>query len=408
MLRVPPASPDPTTMYPSPAVTSVLHPVQPIPTPEPTRHADLWFPDGSVVLHAENMLFRVHMSQLSRHSVIFRDMFSLPRPQTLPGLSRDGHAVLADDMYESCPVVKMHDSAEDIANLLTALYDGPTFGSNDCDDFRIVAGILRLSTKYMIDTLRAKAIAHLSIAWPTTLKGWDAREDKARAYELEHTPGCLHLYPSPIAVINLARQVNSSTLLPSAFYDLSRYTFSQIFESPEDDTSRFRPFSPTLTSPHATPAPRLHPTPAHSPTLEANDLQRLALGKEAASQTVSAVINGMSRGPHLHSRKPSLSRSSHASSSSSITPSTNFSGACASPGACRRDFSELVALATQHYICDRERGCSDPLYVAEELGTLKSAELSECRACARGLEIWAARERERMWKMIPLWFRLDC
>jgi hypothetical protein len=80
---------------------------------------------------------------------------------------------------------------------------------------------------------------------------------------------------------------------------------------------------------------------------------------------------------------------------------------CISAAACRKDFSELVELATQHYLLDRERGCNDPLYVAEELGQLKSAEVSECKACARTLESWAQRERERMWKLIPLWFRLE-
>lgn len=85
-----------------------------------------------------------------------------------------------------------------------------------------------------------------------------------------------------------------------------------------------------------------------------------------------------------------------------------------------------MALATQHYLFDRERGCTDPLYVAEELGqplydfgqassvddarfgeSRRSVEVSECEACARALAIWTTRERERMWKMIPLWFRLD-
>lgn len=47
------------------------------------------------------------------------------------------------------------------------------------------------------------------------------------------------------------------------------------------------------------------------------------------------------------------------------------------------------------------------MYVAEELGQLKSTEFSECKACARSLEVWAARERERMWKLLPVWFRLD-
>jgi hypothetical protein len=89
--------------------------------PEPfVKHADLWFCDGSVILQADSILFRVHKSQLSRRSVIFSDMFTLPQPAVTTT-----HATLADESYEGCPIVKLHDSAEDVANLLLALYDGP-------------------------------------------------------------------------------------------------------------------------------------------------------------------------------------------------------------------------------------------------------------------------------------------
>ena len=182
-------------------------------------------------------------------------------------------------------------------------------------------------------------------------------------------------------IINLARETNVPSLLPAAFYDISRYTFSQIFEPLDDEPSRFR-------------------GAAAGGTLSADDMRRLALGKEASAHAVGAVIHAMGRGPLMHSRKGAFSLQSHPSAPHAVT-------VCATPGACRRDFAELVALATQHYVCDRERGYADPLYVAEELGALKSADVSECRACARALEVWAAKERERMWKMIPLWFRLD-
>jgi hypothetical protein len=76
-----------------------------------SKHQDLWFEDGSIVLNAENCLFRVHISQLSRHSVCFRDMFAIPQPQL-------------DDQLD-CPLVHLHDSPDDVANLLFALYDGP-------------------------------------------------------------------------------------------------------------------------------------------------------------------------------------------------------------------------------------------------------------------------------------------
>jgi hypothetical protein len=74
-----------------------------------------------------------------------------------------------------------------------------SFGNNDQDDFRRVSGILRLSTKYLCDSLRAKALAHLSIAWPSDLKSWDGREDATR-YEMdpEHPTNTGPIYPTPI------------------------------------------------------------------------------------------------------------------------------------------------------------------------------------------------------------------
>lgn len=235
------------------------------------------------------------------------------------------------------------------------------WGDNGIEDFEAVAGVLRLSHKYMVDALRIKAIEHLQKAWPVTLQGWDAREEQVRRYCGEWSPGGGR-YPHPTRIIELAHEVNAPTLLPAAFYDMSRSTYSVIFAS-----------SPALT--HA-------------------DTQKLALGKEASQVAVTTLITTLGTG-----RATSKWSTAAAAAGKSLS--------CHSPVACRKDFQELVDLATQHYLFDRERGYSDPLYVAEELGQLKSAEFSECKACAYALEHWSARERERMWKSIPTWFRLD-
>ncbi len=158
------------------------------------RHSDLWFSDGSVVLLAERMLFRVHISQLSRHSAVFRDMFLLPQPSP----STFSSSVISEDLLDGLPVVQLHDTAENVSSLLVALYDGPSFGNNNRDDFRVVSGILRLSTKYVIDLLRAKALAHLSTAWPASLKAWGAQEEISRMYESETTMPRGLRYPPPI------------------------------------------------------------------------------------------------------------------------------------------------------------------------------------------------------------------
>ncbi|KAI0342995.1 hypothetical protein BDW22DRAFT_1356551 [Trametopsis cervina] len=340
--------------------------------PHYVRHSDLWFVDGSVVLQAEQTRFRVHMSVLSRRSLFFHDMFSLPQPPSQPSTSSDTSTV------DGCPLVILHDSAHDLANLLIAFYDGPTFGDNDPDDFRVVSGILRLATKYTVDSLREEALAHLHVAWPIALKAWDTREEVASMYEAETAAQHGQRYPSPIDVINLAREINAPSLLPVAFYDLSRYHFSQIFETPEDALRGL----------------------SGSASLSLQDMQCLVLGKESSQQFVSSLIQSM--GSISHRDYPG-----HQSRRGGPVNTHRRKVSCTSAMACRKEFSELVTLATQHYLFDREKGCADPLYVAEELGQLKSAEFSECEACARALELWATKERQRIWKLLPTWFRLD-
>ncbi|KZS99886.1 uncharacterized protein LAESUDRAFT_688821 [Laetiporus sulphureus 93-53] len=358
------------------AQSSIADNNHPVTTNALVRHRDFWFCDGSVVLRAENTLFRVHTSLLSRKSQFFSDLFSMPQP-AVPGEN--------DEMLDGCPLLVLDDSAEDAANLLKALYDGPCFGKNDREDFCVVSGVLRLSTKYFVDHLREKALAHLRVAWPSTLKGWDAREDLARAYECQSGSHRGHLYPSPVAIINLAREIHAPELLPSAFYDLSRYHYAQIFEPAEEEPLRAQPRAYTLST---------------------TDIQKLTLGKESSQNAVGTLIQSM--GSDIHREERTYGHLSHCTMASCTHHRRRSSGnVCVSVAACRKDFSELVDLATQHYLFDRERGCTDPLYVAEELGQLKSAEFSECKACARALEKWAARERERIWKLIPMWFRLD-
>ncbi|KAH0836409.1 hypothetical protein J3R83DRAFT_8010 [Lanmaoa asiatica] len=350
------------------------------------RHPDLWFSDGSIVLRAENTLFRVHKSLLARHSGFFHDLFALPQPEA-DAKSSSKH--FSEDI-EGCQVLRLHDAPEDVANILTALVDGPNFGNNDPADFQVVSGVLRLATKYVVDSLRSKALDHLSVAWPATLKGWDAREDTSRSFELQ--AGSEGIYPSPIAIINLAREVNAPSLLPSAFYDLSRYSFSQIFDYGEsfEEGAWQCPLSPI-------------------------DMQRLSLGKEASQHAITTLIQSLgSHARTLMAGPANIFSHQHHPSSYGHTHRT-----------CKRDFSELVTLATQHYLFDYQRGCMDPLYVADELGqplydlcqplgtdrlggSRRSLEQAECQPCANALETWAKKERERMWKMIPLWFRLDC
>jgi hypothetical protein len=95
------------------------------------RHDDLWFYDGSLVCRAENVLFRVHMSLLARQSVCFEDMLAIPQPEedldekTGFDLSQEKDWRAGSKPKGRIPIIVLHDSAEDVENLLRALIDGP-------------------------------------------------------------------------------------------------------------------------------------------------------------------------------------------------------------------------------------------------------------------------------------------
>lgn len=238
-------------------------------------------------------------------------------------------------------------------------------------------------------------------------------------------------------MINLAREVNAPSLFPAAFYDLSRYALSEIFDHSLDTVSEVSvpPDSPT------------HPHELH--TLSLADTQRLVLGREGAQCAVTALIRSLaaearSNPAHVYAHASPPPHQTHYTTPLFLARSVRHahrradSGAagqlrCSSPAMCWRDVCELGELAAQHYVFDRERGAADPLYVAEELALLKGAGASDgsgvdtgsggvaggarssedddedgsCRACARAFELWARKERERTWRSIPGWFRLD-
>ena len=297
------------------------------------------------------------------------------------------------------------------------------FGNNDKDDFRVVSGVLRLSNKYMIESLREKALTHLSQAWPSTLKGWDTREE-ILDYNVHQES---RYYPNPVEVINLAREVNAPCLLPSAFYDLSRYPLSEIFDCIQDESVAYDEVNSRV-------------------RLSLSDTQKLAVGKEASSAAVLHLIQSLTtegRSSSSHSATPTRGLAARHGQGSVIgrghrrsDSNTGSYGRCVAPAACWRDACELVELATQHYLLERARGAEDPLYVVEELALLKGDSDSSscvsgsrryfnsrtgtgvgldedldddktCRPCARAFGAWAMKERERLWRTIPSWFRLD-
>lgn len=72
-----------------------------------TNHPSLYFEDGNVIMKTGNTLFCVHRTILSKHSIVFRDLFA-QNTQAIRGL----------------PSLTVDDGKEDMESLLNAVYDG--------------------------------------------------------------------------------------------------------------------------------------------------------------------------------------------------------------------------------------------------------------------------------------------
>ena len=81
---------------------------------------DLWYQDGTVVLQAESLQFRIYGGILAENSPVFRDMFTLAQPQ-------------GDELSEGCPVVRLHDSKSDLYHFLKSLHSAGSAVRLSCD-----------------------------------------------------------------------------------------------------------------------------------------------------------------------------------------------------------------------------------------------------------------------------------
>ena len=91
------------------------------------------------------------------------------------------------------------------------------------EDFYYLAGILRLSSKYLISHLRIQATQYLTKTWPYTIHGHDEMVNKALT-ATHSVDGTTYPYVHPLHVLKLAREVDIQLIIPSALYFLSTYS----------------------------------------------------------------------------------------------------------------------------------------------------------------------------------------
>ncbi|KAG7442134.1 uncharacterized protein BT62DRAFT_1079649 [Guyanagaster necrorhizus] len=320
---------------------------------KPTISDAFWFEDGNIVLIAANVAFKVHRGQLSRHSEVFEDMFQLPQPPAG-----------ADLMYDGTPFVNLHDSAQDFAYFLGALYDGLYFVETSASDFACISAVLRLSTKYLFEHLRVQCMARLTQDWPTTLAGWDRREQQATDENERYLPR--ERICHPIHIISLSIELGLTEFLPSAFYDLCRYGPSKIVAG----------------------CPSLYDT-SSVVTLSTDLLRRILRGRETGQQFTARFILEEIQGS---------------------TPSND----CSNPDLCARAFyyitlNSLRAVSGITY--GRE---ADPLFTLTQAmcmperndfsDGLKQCELRMCGTCKAEFIDICTKARVQVWDLLGTWF----
>ncbi|KAI0742510.1 hypothetical protein C8Q80DRAFT_1356207 [Daedaleopsis nitida] len=130
-------------------------------------HIDLrfWFPDGNIVLIAQDVEFRVYIGPLIRYSTVFRGRGVKPSP------------IAAQPRY-----------------------------STEHSDFNTLSSIIRMGDKYQVDDVLTFAINYLKEHYPDNVD-W-----------IKHRLGAPCFSPlETVGVVNLARLTDTPSILPAAF-----------------------------------------------------------------------------------------------------------------------------------------------------------------------------------------------
>jgi len=176
------------------------------------RCTELWFPDGSIILQSENILFRVYSGLLSLHSPLFRDLFSLPQPPASD-----------QEVYEGVSVVEMADTANELYYLLKAQQNPTSILITPTSNLEITLILLHMGTKYDVSTIRNAAVSVLKTIFPSTLKGWDESANVRDALAYDH-------WVWEFAVANSAREHSLRSILPAALHSCSRFKLTDIYD----------------------------------------------------------------------------------------------------------------------------------------------------------------------------------
>ncbi|KAF8517281.1 hypothetical protein BU17DRAFT_49985 [Hysterangium stoloniferum] len=186
------------------------------------RHPELYMPDGTMVLCAQDVVFRVYPGLLAKHSDVFNGMTSL-----------SDHLPSVVETYDGQPLVRLPDKAEDLAHFLEATMGINHFQANKPTKFTAAAAVLRLSSKYMVSQLRQQAIEHFRRIIPKDFHEIGKKQTNATVFGDDA--------PHPFELITLFRECQLMSFLPWAFYHACKEAgFQKLVEGDSRDGKPIR------------------------------------------------------------------------------------------------------------------------------------------------------------------------
>ncbi|PIL23579.1 hypothetical protein GSI_14892 [Ganoderma sinense ZZ0214-1] len=160
------------------------------------RDKDLWLDDGTVILVAWKIAFKVYKGLLSVHSPVFSDMFA--------------SAAHADETYDESPIVRVTDSPEDLKWLLIQLIPKtrlPMESVHPSEHWELPV-LVRLAHKYQIDVIERLAIDRLKHVFTNDFEACNHPDPLRASYRAYNA----------VEILQLARLTNNLSMLPVAFY----------------------------------------------------------------------------------------------------------------------------------------------------------------------------------------------
>ncbi|KAJ3532844.1 hypothetical protein NMY22_g7579 [Coprinellus aureogranulatus] len=186
----------------------------------PKHSEKVWYDDGNIIIQAGNLQFKIHKGVLTKQSTVFADLFQIPHPVDEPTL-------------DGCPIVEVHDSAEDVEHALLAVYGDPEhLGTTGKPTLPALIGMIRLGKKYELTHVRDVGLAQLKKEFPESLEDCDRILDSPGSPNFLFLPHSDDIIEQFLEVIKLAHECSIQSILPVVYLRVAGYDLNELLSHP--------------------------------------------------------------------------------------------------------------------------------------------------------------------------------